>query len=319
MPRAFFQGTDLALRGIEAGSAIPVIALQNDLGSLPGLSEAEACLHAARDAIVAAIDAVAQGVSALQYLPKTCLAYFDRFGRSLRDGEAVEFDVSGKAVQLTPALRLKLLDAANLEDITVETTLRGVVAEMDQEHRRFQLVLAGGRRVVAPLQPQYEETVREAFNGYREKVRTAVRGVMRRDRNGRPQELETVEEVSVLDPLDVAARLDELALLRAGWLDGGGHALSREGLKWFSEAFEAKFPGVLPLPHVYPTEDGGVRAEWSQNGNEASLDVNLEERIAEWHNLNLNTNAEQAEWLHLSGAAGWERLAELVGQLGGEA
>lgn len=60
-----------------------------------------------------------------------------------------------------------------------------------------------------------------------------------------------------LDPLDVRARLDDLRALSDGWLDGTGVAPPHAGLDWLASAFDRHFPDDLPLPHLYPTPEGG--------------------------------------------------------------
>ena len=43
-----------------------------------------------------------------------------------------------------------------------------------------------------------------------------------------------------------------------GWLDGDGKAPSSDGLEWLRDAFECNYPDEVPVPHIYPTESGGV-------------------------------------------------------------
>ena len=57
-----------------------------------------------------------------------------------------------------------------------------------------------------------------------------------------------LNKAATLDPLDVRVRIDELKLLRNGWLDGKGHALSHTGLDTLAAAFDRHFPVDLPLP-----------------------------------------------------------------------
>ena len=64
-----------------------------------------------------------------------------------------------------------------------------------------------------------------------------------------------------MEPLHVGAQLDDLRLLQDGWLDGDGKAPYSDGLDWLHEAFECKFPLEAPVPHIYPTENGGVQPE----------------------------------------------------------
>jgi hypothetical protein len=121
-----------------------------------------------------------------------------------------------------------------------------------------------------------------------------------------------VKKTSVLNPLNVAARIDELRLLKNGWLNGKGIAPVHDGLNWLVGAFDRHFPDDLPLPHLYPTAEGGVRAEWTARSQELSLDIDLMERTSEWHLLNLDDDAEQSRKLNLDDAKDWQWLiAEL--------
>ena len=95
-----------------------------------------------------------------------------------------------------------------------------------------------------------------------------------------------------MDPLNFGAQLDYLRELHVGWLDGDGKAPSSDGLKWLRNAFECNYTDKLPLPHLYPTEKGGVQAEWSLDPNEITLDVNLETRLGEWHVLDMESDDE---------------------------
>ena len=94
-----------------------------------------------------------------------------------------------------------------------------------------------------------------------------------------------------LENMHFGVQLDKLRLLQDGWLDGFGQsAMPGAGLIWLREAFEYNagfYPDELPVPHLYPTEAGGVHAEWSLDPNEITLDVNLGTRLGEWHVLNM--------------------------------
>lgn len=105
-------------------------------------------------------------------------------------------------------------------------------------------------------------------------------------------------------------------MLKVGWLDGEGIPPAHDGLDWLSGVFDRHFPDDLPLPYLYPTAEGGVRAEWSIKPFELSLEIDLPSHAGNWHSLNLNDDAEQATTLQLDSASDWELLAEEVrGQL----
>lgn len=82
-----------------------------------------------------------------------------------------------------------------------------------------------------------------------------------------------------------------------GWLEGGGVAPSADGLDWLAETLESNLGEDSPRPYLYPTEDGGVQAEWSLSNWRVSLDINLQSRSGDWFALNLETdNAEEREF-----------------------
>lgn len=311
-PRRFTEGIELKLTGVEDGSAVPVISLFVASASLFP-PDSQAYLEAAREAFIGAITAAEQNKPITEHLPENALSYFDRIGRSLREGEAMEFTApsSTAPARLTRETRRKLVFAsATARSLTEETALRGLIPEADQDDMTFEIQLADGRKIRAPLGTQYLEAVLEAFNGYKSGVRVLVDGIGRFNRSERLQGLDSVEHVTLLDPLDVSARLDELRLLKDGWLEGKGTAPSRSGLDWLAQAFSEHFPDDLRLPFLYPDEGGGVQAEWSLPPYEITLEIDLVGRRGEWHELNLGTEAEELKELPLDEPQGWQWLAE---------
>src|SRR5690606_28164635 len=97
---------------------------------------------------------------------------------------------------------------------------------------------------------------------------------------------------NALDPLDVAARLDELKELSDGWLDGKGRALSRAGLDWLTEWYGRERHSELHLTYLYTTPDGGVQAQWTRGAHDSTLVIALERHRAAWHGLHRNTGNE---------------------------
>ena len=121
-------------------------------------------------------------------------------------------------------------------------------------------------------------------------------------------------EVGVM-ALDVPSRLDEFRELSDGWLDGEGVAPSPDFLDWLSEKFDRNYPGDLPLPHVYPTVEGGVQAEWSLLSHEVSLSIDPDVREGEWHVLHTDTDRQDMDVFNLVEDNGWMQLAQSVRSL----
>lgn len=109
----------------------------------------------------------------------------------------------------------------------------------------------------------------------------------------------------------LAARLEELKSLRHGWLDGKkGFAPDKTGLDWLTDAFQRNYPDELTPPYLYPTAEGGIQAEWSVNGWEISLEINLDQHQGQWHALNMASEQEQEKTLNLNEPADWQWMAK---------
>ena len=154
----------------------------------------------------------------------------------------------------------------------------------------------------------------DAFRGYRDNVRVLSRGIGRYDRQRHLVGIAAVEHITMLDPLDVPARLDEFRAMQDGWRDGAGLAPSHAGLDWLSGTLELYFPDDAPLPYADATPAGGVQLEWSLGTQEISLDIDLATRRAQWHRLELSSDADAETELNLGDTAGWEWLGtEIIG------
>lgn len=321
-PRGFTDGIELKLTGIEDGSAIPVISLV--LASITLFPQQnQAYFERARDSIIAAIDAAEKGGSITDHLPEKSLNYFDRMGRSLREGEAMEFTTSShtQPARLTRETRRRLVYASSgTNEIAEESSVRGSVPEADQDDQLFEIQMADGRKVKAPIAPQHRDTILEVFNGYQTGQKMLVQGIGIVNRNGKLVRFDSVEHISLLDSLDVGARLDEVRLLKDGWMDGDGNAPSKDGIDWLEAAFNYHYPDEAKPPYLYPTPDGGIRAEWSDTRHELSLDIHLAKKRASWHALDLETDDEESRDLNLEDGTEWEwlvsRVTETIGGAG---
>lgn len=113
---------------------------------------------------------------------------------------------------------------------------------------------------------------------------------------------------TILDPLDIRTRIEELKALKPGWLDGKGLVPSGDGLDWLADSFEVLDSEELPRPYLFPTPEGSVLVEWQQKPWSLSLEVDLEARVGEWHALNLETDFEESATLDLRNIEGWSQF-----------
>ena len=121
--------------------------------------------------------------------------------------------------------------------------------------------------------------------------------------------------VGRVDLRDVPARLDSFRNLTQGWMDGREPAPDPDGLQWLADSFHSLYPDDIPLPHTFPTHDGGVQMEWSLGKHSVILEINLDTRLGEWLLIDDAFDVKSELELDLDNHADWERLCEQIRQV----
>ncbi len=318
-PKGFNDSFSFTLTDIEDGSAKPIIKLVVAAITLFG-SDSQHFLEQAREAIIGAIGAAEHQRPITQHLPQKFLGYFDKFGRNLKDDESFQFvDAAGKnTFSLTQSVRRKLVLASSVEEISQEISICGLVHDFDQRNRTFQLTLPNG--AVLPriaVESQHYDAVLDASYGYRSKLRIRIHGIGQYDRNDRLIKVERIEQLTILDPLDLRFRLDEIKQLLPGWLDGVGSKFDPVALDWLADGFDAHYSDDVPLPFLFPTPEGKILAEWSLEPWAASMEIDPVSKLGGMHVLNLTTDADNSMDLDLSKDDQWAWLVKQIRSMSG--
>ncbi|WP_051168344.1 hypothetical protein [Marinospirillum minutulum] len=311
LPKGFGKNISINLAAVDEGSAILALTLSSHLATaalVPSIEEVY--FNQAKDTVIETIALVEQGKDVL--LDPVLLRYFDRFGRSLRDDESIEFSLSEGKATLNHKTRKKLLEISKVKSWSEDLTLKGYVSAVDKNNQTFDLELISTYKIKSSYLEQYQNTILEAFDGYENKALIEVKGVAILDRANSIKTFETLEQVTLLDPLDIDARLEELSLLNNGWLNGKGKALDKDEAKRFSESFYSFYDDSLPLPYLYPTAEGGLQAEWLIKDWDISLEIELSNLSAELHALNLQSDEEKELNLNLAEHNDWQTLNEML-------
>ena len=307
VPRGFAGGIELKLTGIEDGSAVLEISLFVDKPPFPNKKYFER----ARDVIIRAIGDAEESKA----IPEKTLRYFDKIKRRLREDEAIEFITpDSRFADITSEQRAQYIPST-VKQLKADTAVRGTVPEINQGDMTFQIQLFDGQQIKAPIAPQHFDAILEAFNGYKNDLRFLFQGVGRFNLIKKLLEFDSIERISLLHELDISAQLDDLRLLKDGWLEGRGKAPSQDGLDWLSQAFKNYYSGDLPLPYLYPTEPGGVQAEWSLGRNEITLEIDLAEHAGYFHALHIEDDTEKTRTLDLGSETHWIELKTLIANM----
>lgn len=315
-PRGFAQSFALHLSQVEEGSAVMVLELPH----APGTLVPDAFAHwfeKARDRVLQTIEAVSQGRPLDDLLPKSLLAYFDQFGRSLRDDEQVEFTLNATQAKVIYDHRVrKTLVLKSATEYRTEESVRGAMSELNLENRTFTLKLIGGEKVIGHFSEELRNAAHGALGAYGESL-VMVEGAVVRDPSDNRKRIEQVTRIEALDPLDVPARLEALSLLRDGWMDGEGVKPPAAGLAWLEKAWAEHWPEDVPLPYVYPTVFGGLQLEWSFPTCVVSVEADIKQHAAQLlASRTLDGEILEELPIDLVNSEGWQRLAEAIRRFG---
>jgi len=318
VPRGFEDSVSLKLYEIGEGSAIPRIALIYALATakltsptLELFPEANyTYFEEARERIYNGIDAAHNGKKITEYIPENLLGFFNKIGKRLKDDEAINFDPSSnKVLKLDKVTRRKLvLASSSIKQVTEETTIIASIPEADKSKQTFTLLLNNSQRINTEMPEAHYDTILKAFNDYELNCKVSVKGIGRFNHLDKLEGFESIEQISIIDPLDIIYRLEEISTIEDGWLDGEGIAPKKDNLDWFSNMFEGNFDKNLPLPFIFPTPEGGIQAEWTINQHEISLTINLDSKDSYYHELNFSNDQEDEDKFNLNNTEDWRKL-----------
>jgi len=212
---------------------------------------------------------------------------------------------------------MKLMRYAETKEWTEEAVLRLGVPESDKGRNSFEMELNDGSKLSGNLNDLCRDAVLQAFDNYKTGTDeyVLVQGIVINDRDGHLRGFESIEHATPLDPQDVTLRLEELAALQNGWLDGTGVAPNKDALPNLARLFDTSFDSDLPLPFLYPTRESGLQAEWYLGDWSATIEIELEHLGTAFHALDLKTGAFDELTLLLDRPAEWARLNGILKNL----
>lgn len=108
-------------------------------------------------------------------------------------------------------------------------------------------------------------------------------------------------------------RIDELAALQPGWLDGGGEALPLEGLSWLHHLLTGLMAAQgLPRPLMYAMPQGAVQAVWRPLPWRVEAEFDLHRRRVSLLAVNLETDEDADAEFGLDTQGSHQQLLDFV-------
>lgn len=218
----------------------------------------------ARDTIMDVIGSVAAGTTPPLLLADEADRLLSRLGALLRNDEVVTFkNPAAREASVDFQTRMRLARRAGVA-LVVEKELEGEVTAVDASNHTFEVSTPDGD-VEIRLTPDRRDEVLKALD---ERPVAVVRFGCRLS-----LATKKVEEIMYLefddhpraDEIRLAwRRLEELKAITAGWLDGEGAIISWTAIGWAREVVARVLANeaAVAKPGLFPTPEGGVRAEW---------------------------------------------------------
>lgn len=306
--KGFAQWFSLHIERIDDGSAKPALVAMM-LGAL--LPDLPLEIVEAKDLINSVI-ATEAGQTFPVGFPKDCYSYFNRIGRSLEDGESIEWlpDSPTNKTVLTPVKRKRLV-LAHRETYEAEVNVTGLVESLDAKRRTGTLSSLENQTVTFAFDDPFFSDLKEALGNRRLDV--SLKGIGIFDVNDRLTAITAIEQLELLPHLKLMGGIEALMELQDGWLDGGGNAPDLERLFWLMNEIVRAFPADLEYPAVVPTEDGNVVFEWIRPETRIELEVNFADPQLELYATNVKTNEFVEEtYPHDGWAAAFAKVSTLL-------
>ena len=316
--RGFSEGLTLHLVGSREGSYVAQIGRVIDSTVLPGLDPRTQAARAACDRFVETIAHAQDSTQGASIpLPSGAWSYVERFGRGLHDGEAIDLvRRQGSTVQFTRELRRRLLlTRPGAQMLTDEVELVVKLGDVRPKDQSITIEVADGRSVSATVTDQQLEELSDVRVGEFGTSWLRVSGVGSFDRSQQLQHVDEVTVIELLDPLDPRVQLEKLKVLRDGWLDGEGVALSLDLLTRVGAWFDEYLNDDTPLPRLYPTPEGGVEAEWLIDRLDVSIEFDEAAGSIEWHAMDLDTGVADEQTIEFGDSEALDDLGRKMARV----
>lgn len=303
LPKGFVANFRLHLKNIEKGSAVPVMVTHVETAQLVHYVAPE--FEQARDMIKACIAG-----NPPQDFPQKYYSYFNAIGRSLEDDE--EWDL-GNGAHLTPSRRKELV-LHNSRVYEKECEITGFIEEFDLKKQTVRFRCEDGSEISMDITDKILDFVRnytlsgiELSGSQRHKITAKIIGsfssadIMRK--------VVEVKDVESLPNYELAKRFDTIVALEEGWNDGEGEPFTTDAMQSIAEKITAIYPDTLPLPYIYPTQDGNLLLEW-ETTDSPSLEIDANRVEASY--CDLTTEEDGEETFKLDNDDAWKNLFEFL-------
>lgn len=187
-------------------------------------------------------------------------------------GEYPEFtDEAGQRYDYTQAVRSNFLNTQISEPAVSNGRIAGRLVQLNTDKRTALLELMSGSQIAASFSPELLEDMRAGISVPEDDRFVVIEGTYR-TQSGEISEILDIEEIFVLElPTSSAGR--RLRELLSDDPAGEVDAISPEAAEATAQVLNGIESLNLPVPNVFPAEEGAVQLVWSGRGTRHTLEV----------------------------------------------
>lgn len=218
-----------------------------------------------------AVESLSDGNGVPADFPEYLLPHLSRLGRGLRPEEYIDFRTDPKIPRRArfdhkARQRLRQVYGQTYEE---PATLRGRVVGGLAVRQEITVEIDGGKLIPCRCSSRREAEKWMFLTG----SSVVVSGMAEFSATGHVNHFVSAEEIaltSAVAPIDV--QLEDIRRLEAGWFDGDNSVVSPILLDYFGPFLVELLEQLdIPVPAVFATPDGGLRAEWGVGDAEISI------------------------------------------------
>lgn len=268
VPNGLDKALDFNFASYEQGSVIPEVIMPVADGELDWIQTASR--EQVEDMFSRIIEN--QDWSSAVLISEHTKKVIAKFGATLEDDEAI---VYANGHSYTSSMRNRLKESLDKTEQVTRQPLVGFITEIDADRSSFKLKLPTGKTVPGQFtSPGMLKLLVPFVNKVEEG--TALRLISDYQQGfGGVEKITDVHDIEVFITRDApwSARMFELIFLRQGWVDGQGKAVIMDMAELAMKVLEGAHNLNYPLPHIFPTPEGGIQLEHHKGTKHLELTI----------------------------------------------
>ena len=319
VPKGFAENISPVITKLERGNSLRIV-LQPSLTPISGHSPSMfphpwlSYLDEAWNLTVEELSVASNGLHPVpvnEAITPVCQRKLRRFGANFKENEtSTLYSTDGHSVEYDRVARRQYLAVRfPNQRYNERTSITGRVHEFNAKQNSFLITDSSGHIIQCKAPVDYREDILEALSFYDQRATEVIIWGEVEYYQDDPVAVRDITDVTLLYPRDIDGQVESLRAVPAGWADGYGEAVNRDGLAWLHHVMLTKISfGDDIMPYMYPTEDGNVSVEWTIGSVVADLEINLDTHQALWGQSNRVSHENFERDLNLDEESDWEWL-----------